>query len=72
MLEYICGSIIGAYYISFCVALAYTIYKERRNERLVRIREYENLSNVDIRLEMFLEGEVTSSRLESIIEVDET
>jgi len=73
MLEYIFCSIYGAYCLSFCIAVAHAIYKEQQIERLERIREYENLSNIDIRLEMFLESEVkTSSRLEPIMEEDET
>jgi hypothetical protein len=72
MLEYIFCSIYGAYCLSFCVAVAHAIYKEQQIERLERIREYDNLSDIDIRLEMFSEREVkTRLRLEPIMEVDE-
>ena len=72
MIEYIFYAIVGAYYVSFCVALAHAEYKDRRNEHNKRMREFQNLADQNtLQIEMFLERDTSNRRLEPIIEESE-
>jgi len=57
MWGYIFYGFIITYYVTFCVAISYDMCQEYQEEQRQRRLEYEQISNQDPGIEMYLESE---------------